>query len=74
MHSGAALHHIAQLYSHELMYHAAMIISRVGVPVMRLLTAGAALADVLPGQWWVEVCQYSILPQLRQCPVAVSFS
>lgn len=49
MHSGGALHHIAQLYSHELMYHATLLISRGGVPFMRLLTAGAALADVLSG-------------------------
>lgn len=50
LHSGASLHHIAQLYSHGLMYHATLLISKGGVPLMRLMSAGAALADLLQGE------------------------
>jgi hypothetical protein len=49
-HSGVALHHIAQLYGHGLMYHATLLISKGGVPIMRLLSAGASLADLLAGE------------------------
>jgi hypothetical protein len=49
-HSGVALHHIAQLYGHGLMYHATLLISKGGVPIMRLLSAGASLADLLSGE------------------------
>jgi hypothetical protein len=48
-HSGVALHHISQLYGHGLMYHATLLISKGGVPIMRLLSSGAALADLLDG-------------------------
>jgi hypothetical protein len=49
-HSGVALHHISQLYGHGLMYHATLLISKGGVPIMRLLSSGAALADLLAGR------------------------
>lgn len=50
LNSGGALHHLAQLFSHDLMYHATLLISRGGVPFMRLLSAGAALAELVPGK------------------------
>jgi hypothetical protein len=48
IHSGGALHHIGQLFSHALMYHATMIVSPGGRHIMRLLMSASCLAGLLP--------------------------
>jgi hypothetical protein len=49
IHSGGALHHIGQLFSHPLMYNATMLVSPGGRHITRLLMSACCLSDLMPG-------------------------
>ena len=50
MYSGGALHYVSSLCVDPLVYHALMLHDRGAAALMRLMMAGVALVDILPGR------------------------